>query len=84
MKFADIPLHEEAKARLRQMVDTGRIPHALLIEGPSGTGKVHARTRLRAVYTAPTGVTATAAECARRAGSIRSSTHRHGVFPSPW
>lgn len=39
MKFADIPLHEEAKARLRLMVDTGRIPHALLIEGPSGTGK---------------------------------------------
>lgn len=39
MKFADIPGHDEVKTRLRAMVDTDRIPHALLIEGPAGTGK---------------------------------------------
>ena len=39
MRFADIPGHEEVKARLRHMVDSGRLPHALLLEGPSGCGK---------------------------------------------
>lgn len=40
MRFADIAGHEEVKQRLRDMVDTGRIPHALLLEGPSGIGKM--------------------------------------------
>lgn len=40
MKFSDIPGHEEAKARLRAMADSGRIPHALLIHGPEGIGKM--------------------------------------------
>lgn len=39
MKFADIPGHEDAKRRLREMADTGHVPHALLIEGPEGSGK---------------------------------------------
>lgn len=39
MRFADIAGHEEVKRRLREMVDNERIPHALLLEGPSGTGK---------------------------------------------
>ena len=39
MRFADIAGHEETKNRLREMVDRQRIPHALLLEGPSGTGK---------------------------------------------
>lgn len=39
MKFSDIPAHEEAKTRLRTMIDADRIPHALLIEGPAGVGK---------------------------------------------
>ena len=40
MRFADIPGHEAVKSRLRQMADSGRIPHALLLEGPAGTGKM--------------------------------------------
>ncbi|MBD5255034.1 MAG: DNA polymerase III subunit delta [Barnesiella sp.] len=40
MKFSDIPGHESAKQRLRQMADTRRLPHALLIEGPEGIGKL--------------------------------------------
>lgn len=39
MRFADIPGHEDIKSRLRDMVDGNHIPHALLLEGPSGTGK---------------------------------------------
>ena len=39
MKFSDIPFHETAKERIRAMVDSDRIPHALLIEGAPGIGK---------------------------------------------
>ena len=39
MRFSDIPGHEEIKARLREIVDSGNVPHALLLEGPTGTGK---------------------------------------------
>lgn len=39
MRFADIPGHEDVKERLREMALSGRIPHALLLEGPSGSGK---------------------------------------------
>lgn len=40
MKFSDIDGHEEVKMRLREMVDNDRLPHALLLHGPSGTGKL--------------------------------------------
>lgn len=40
MRFADIPVHDSIKDRLRTMADSGKIPHALLLEGPSGTGKL--------------------------------------------
>lgn len=40
MKFSDIPGHQNAKERLRAMVATGRLPHALLLEGPAGIGKM--------------------------------------------
>lgn len=39
MKFIDIPGHEDVKRRLREMVDTDRIPHALIFEGTEGIGK---------------------------------------------
>ena len=39
MRFCDIPAHESDKQRLRNFVTTGRIPHAILFEGPSGIGK---------------------------------------------
>lgn len=40
MKFNDIPGHESVKTRLRQMADSQRLPHALLLEGPAGIGKL--------------------------------------------
>ncbi|MGN0219686.1 MAG: ATP-binding protein [Muribaculaceae bacterium] len=39
MRFKDIPGHEDVKARLREMADSHRLPHALLLEGPVGSAK---------------------------------------------
>ena len=39
MKFSDIISHDVAKKRLQFFVETGRIPHAILLEGPEGIGK---------------------------------------------
>lgn len=39
MPFSSILSHDSLKRRLIDMVETGRVPHALLIHGPSGTGK---------------------------------------------
>lgn len=40
MLFKEIPCHDDIKTRLRTLADTGRIPHALLLEGEEGTGKM--------------------------------------------
>lgn len=39
MKFSDILSHDAAKQRLRAFADSGRIPHAILIDGEPGIGK---------------------------------------------
>lgn len=49
MRFADIPGHHDVKERLRQLADSDRIPHALLLEGPEGAGK-YALARAFAQY----------------------------------
>lgn len=38
MRFADVPAQAPAKAALLAMVDSGRLPHALLLLGQEGTG----------------------------------------------
>ena len=40
MFFKDIVGQEEVKAQLRHQLESGRIPHAQLFVGPSGTGKL--------------------------------------------
>lgn len=40
MKFSDVPSHDNIKTRLRDMVSDGRIPHAILLHGPAGIGKM--------------------------------------------
>lgn len=40
MKFSDIPGHESIKSRMRDMVTTDRLPHAMVLEGPEGIGKL--------------------------------------------
>lgn len=42
MKLSDIPAHDSVIRRLRDMADADRIPHALLLHGPSGIGKMAA------------------------------------------
>lgn len=39
MRFSDIEGHDRIKEHLRTMVDTDRIPHAILMGGPAGVGK---------------------------------------------
>ena len=39
MKFSEIPFHEDIKSRMLDMIDSGHLPHALLIEGEPGIGK---------------------------------------------
>lgn len=39
MKFADIAGHSDVIASLREMADSNRIPHAILLSGLSGIGK---------------------------------------------
>lgn len=51
MRFSDIPGHDEVKKWLRQLADSGKIPHALLLEGPEGIGKLAmARAMLQYIY----------------------------------
>lgn len=40
MKFSDIPGHNQIKKDLHTLVDTGHVPHALMLSGPAGTGKL--------------------------------------------
>lgn len=40
MKFSEVIGQDEAKERLRQMVNEGRVPHAILLCGPQGSGKM--------------------------------------------
>lgn len=40
MRFADLIGNEKAVQAVRYMVDSDRIPHALLLSGPSGIGKM--------------------------------------------
>jgi DNA polymerase III subunit delta' len=40
MKFAEVIGQEAAKERLMQIVDGGRMPHAIMLCGPSGSGKM--------------------------------------------
>lgn len=40
MKFSEIPGHEQVKNRLRKMALSDKLPHAILLEGPEGAGKM--------------------------------------------
>ncbi len=40
MRFSDLPIHTRVAQSLRMMADTNRLPHALLIAGQPGIGKI--------------------------------------------
>ncbi len=76
MRFADIPGHEREKALLREMVDNDRIPHALLLEGPSGSGKFML-ARALAQYIHCTDRTPDGDSCGRCASCRQHQTFNH-------
>lgn len=39
MTFSEIPGHADIKRQMRDMALSGRVPHALLLHGPAGSGK---------------------------------------------
>ena len=66
MFFRDVIGQEEIKQRLIQEVSEGRIPHAQLICGPEGVGKMPLAIAMPATSVAPTGVRRMPAEYVRR------------------
>ena len=40
MKFSEVIGQDDAKERLRQMVAENRVPHAIMLCGPQGCGKM--------------------------------------------
>lgn len=51
MKFSDITGHKDTIKSLRELVDSDRIPHAILIGGPEGIGKMRvARALTNYIY----------------------------------
>ena len=84
MKFSDIPAHTQVKERLRAMVDNDRIPHALLLEGPAGIGKL-ALARAMAQYIHCTNRTPEGDSCGECAACRQHAAMNHidtiQVFP---
>ncbi|MDO4320375.1 MAG: DNA polymerase III subunit delta [Bacteroidales bacterium] len=76
MRFADIPGQEETKRRLREMVDHGHVPHALLLEGPQGVGKF-ALIRATAQYIHCTDRTPDGDSCGRCPACVQHQSFNH-------
>lgn len=84
MKFSDIPGHESAKRRMRAMVATGQIPHALLISAPQGSGEMML-ARAFAQYIHCTAPTVDGDSCGRCPSCLQHQAFNHVdthfVFP---
>ncbi len=76
MKFKDIPGHDEVKRLLRSMVDNRKIPHALLLEGPQGVGKL-AMARAMAQYIHCTDRQSDGEPCGRCPSCIQHQAFNH-------
>ncbi|MBP3538171.1 MAG: DNA polymerase III subunit delta [Muribaculaceae bacterium] len=76
MKFSDIPGQEQVKARLRSMVDSDRIPHAFVLEGPAGSGKF-ALARALAQYIHCTHRTPDGEPCGRCPACVQHQSFSH-------
>lgn len=84
MKFSQIPEHDNVKRQLIDMVEDDRIPHALLLHGPSGSGKF-LLARAMAQYIHCENPDADGESCGRCRACIQHDTFNHidthFVFP---
>lgn len=76
MRFKDIKGHEEAKHRVREMVASGRLPHAILLSGPEGIGKL-AFARAIAAYVQCKHPTPDGDSCGQCDACLLNSSHSH-------
>lgn len=76
MRFADIPGHDDVKKRLISSVDSGKMPHALLIEGPAGSGKF-ALARATAQYIHCTNRITGSDSCGKCPACVQHQTFNH-------
>ena len=76
MRFSDIPGNSHVKERLRDMVATDRLPHALVLEGPGGLGKF-ALARTLAQYIHCTHRTPDGEPCGRCPSCVQHTTFHH-------
>lgn len=76
MQFADVIGHDDVKKRLREMVDNDRLPHALLIQGPRGTGKLK-MARALVTYLHCTSPTPDGDSCGRCPSCIQHANNNH-------
>lgn len=76
MQFRDIPGHEEEKRHLVSMVDRKALPHALLLEGPAGVGKL-AIARAMATYIHCQNRTPQGDSCGECPECLRHAHHNH-------
>lgn len=76
MKFSDIPGNEPIKERLRQLVAADRLPHALVLEGPAGLGKL-ALARALAQYIHCTAPTPDGEPCGHCPSCVQHATFNH-------
>lgn len=84
MKFSEILGQDGVKDRLRAMIDNGRLPHALLLEGVAGTGKFQL-ARAAVQYLHCTNRTAEGDSCGRCPSCVQHQTFNHidTVFSFP-
>lgn len=76
MKFADIVGNKEVVRHLRAMVDEGHLPHAIVIEGPEGSGKLK-MARALAQYIHCENHTPEGDSCGTCASCMQHSHHSH-------
>lgn len=76
MRFSDIPGQEDVKARLRRMVDDNKLPHALLLFGAPGAGKLML-ARALVQYLHCTNRTADGDSCGRCPSCLQHGANGH-------